>query len=135
MSPFFGLRTLLACPCLLTLTRSLSLARPLGTPLYLYLSRSVSRTDIFLSLSSPCSAVLERFCWCVLTFPFSVTPSFHLLPRACRRLFYLCLVRSCVPGPPIHTACLLLKLVRSWGPLSLPVGGSSLGLASQPLCY
>ena len=66
-----------------------------------------------------------RFCCCTY-FSSLCPPSFHVLPRACRRLFYLCLVPELCAGPHIHTACLLLKLVRSWVPLPLPSRGALL---------
>ena len=118
-------RTLLACPALLTLTRSLSPDPPLGMPLCLWLSCGVSRADIFLSLSSPSSVVLEGFAG-VPTFPLSVLPHSTSFQGLAEDSSICVWSWSCVQDPCIHTACLLLKLGRSWVPLPLPGRGALL---------
>ena len=118
-------RTLLACPALLTLTRSLSPGPPLGTPLCLWLSCGVSRADIFLSLSPPSSAVLESFAG-VPTFLLSVLPHSISFQGLAEDSSICVWSQSCVQDLRIHTACLLLKLVRSWVPCPLPSRGALL---------
>ena len=118
-------RTLLACPALLTLTRSLSPGPPLGTPLCLWLSCGVSRADIFLSLSPPSSAVLEGFAG-VPTFLLSVLPHSISFQGLAEDSSIYVWSQSCVQDLRIHTACLLLKLVRSWVPCPLPSRGALL---------
>lgn len=128
-------RTLLACPALLTLTRSLSPGPPLGHA-FMPLPVPQCLPDWHLSVSE--FSMLScpwRFCWCVLTFPFSVLPhsiSFRWLAEDSSICVWSRVV--CRTPPSTQLAC-SLNLLEVGVPFLSPVGGSSLGLASQPLCY
>ena len=122
--PFFGMDTAgLSCP-----PDSDSVSEPWPSPGHVLTPLTVPLCLPGWHLSVSESSKLScpwRFCCCTY-FSSLCPPSFHVLPRACRRLFYLCLVPELYAGPHIHTACLLLKLVRSWVPLPLPSRGALL---------